>query len=95
MYAQLFIMKLGPGKRTEAEKIADKYHNLYKGMKGFVSSMYPGAPETGEYVSVNVWKSLEDLQAAAQTVRPIFEKEDGGKLQGPPDIRVYEVYEPK
>ena len=95
MYAQLLIMQLGPGKRSEAEQMANKYYNLYKGMKGYVSSIYPGAPETGEYISFHVWESLEDLQAATQTVRPIFEKEDGGKLQGPPDIRVYEVYKPK
>ena len=75
--------------------MADKYHNLYKGMKGFVSSIYHGAPDKGEYLSFHIWKTLEDLQAAAQTVRPIFEKEEGGKLQGPPDIRIYEIYEPK
>lgn len=95
MYAQQLIFQLGPGKRAVAEGMADKYYNLYKGMKGYVSSTYLGAPDKGEYVSFHVWKTLEDLQAAAEKLSPIFQKEDGGKLQGPPDIRVYEVYKPK
>ena len=95
MYAQQLIMQMGPGKRPIAEAVADKYYNLYKGMKGYVSSTFLGAPEKGQYASVIIWESLEDLQAAGQIVRPIFEKDEGGKLQGPPIIEIYEVYEPK
>ena len=64
-------------------------------MKGFVSGTFLGEPETGEYASLIVWESLENLKAAAQIGRPKFELATGGILKGPPSIRIYEVYQPK
>lgn len=64
MYAQLLIMQMGPGKRPEAEKVAGKYYNFYKGMKGYVTSTFLGAPDTGEYSSLVVWESVEYFDPA-------------------------------
>ena len=95
MYARMLVMTLGTGMREKAERIADEFNASYKAMKGFVSGTFLGEPKTGEYASLIIWKSLEDLKAAAKIGRPKFELATGGILKGPPSIRIYEVYQPK
>ncbi len=94
MYAQLLLMTLGPGMQQAAELIADQSSVSYKTMKGFVSATFLGEPEAGEYSSLILWESLEDLQAASQIMRPKFEQAIGKIVKGPPSIRIYEVYQP-
>ncbi|MFC2019809.1 antibiotic biosynthesis monooxygenase family protein [Chloroflexota bacterium] len=95
MYAQLFTFTLGPSMLAAAEQIADKSFPGYKSMKGFKSVIYLGDDGSGEYASLSIWESKEDLEAAAAILRPKTEEALAGIAKGPPIRKVFEVYEPK
>jgi len=95
MYASLFTLKTAPGKRTEAEGLADKMYPVYKGMKGFKSVVYFGDPDNNEYGSFYTWETKEDLEAAYNLGRTKLEEMVGPLVIEPPVRKIYEVYEPK
>lgn len=95
MYAFMTMFVLGPGMRSTAEKIADQFAPAYGSAKGFKSIMYLGDDSVGEYGSISVWESLEDLNAFRQIGGPRLEKALSGIVKGQPNLRLFEVYEPK
>jgi len=95
MYAMLFTFKLGPNMRPAAEQIADQSFLGYKSMKGFKSVTYLGDYESGDYAGLSIWESKEDLEAAAEIMRPKTEEALAEIVKEPPVRKIYEVYEPK
>ena len=95
MYASLFTIKTAPGKRTEAEGLADKMYPVLKDMKGFKSALYFGDPDNNEYGSLYIWETKEDLEAAYSVTEPKVGEMLGPLAVEPPIRRVFEVYEPK
>ena len=95
MYASLTTIKMSPGKRAEAEKVADQMLPIVKGMKGFKSVVYFGDDENNEYGGLYVWETKEDLEAAYSVTGPKLQEMLGPYAIEPPVRRVYEVYEPK
>lgn len=95
MYAHLVLFTLGPGMRTAAEKMADQFAPAYKAAKGFKRLTFLGDDAAGEYGSLSVWESEEDLAAYLEVAVPQFEAALKGIAKGPPTIRTFEVYEPK
>ena len=95
MYAQLFTFKLGPNMRPTAEQIADQSNSGYKSMKGCKSVTFIGEDQSGEYGALSIWESKEDLEAAAEIMRPKTEEALADIVKEPPIRKVYEVYEPK
>ena len=95
MYAQLSIIKLGPGMRSPAEKLADQFAPLLKSLKGFQKVTFFGDEAVGEYGSLSIWASKEDAEAAAVIIEPELKKAVGGMLKAPPTRQFLEVYEPK
>ena len=95
MYAHLVLLTLGPGMRTAAEKMADQFAPAYKAAKGFKGLTLLGDDEAGEYGSLTIWESEEDLAAYLEAVTPQHEAVLKGIVKGPPMIRAFEVYEPK
>ena len=95
MYASLTTFKTTPGKRAEAEKVANQLFLTIKSMKGFKSVVYFGDSDNNEYGSLYTWETKEDLETAYSSVLPKLRELIGPIAAEPPVRRVYEVYEPK
>lgn len=95
MYAQLVLFPLGLGMRTEAEQMADEFNLLHKGIKGFKSATFLGDDSNGNYGSLSIWETPEDLQAASEILRPKLQEALSGIAKGEPTVQIFEVYEPK
>ena len=95
MYASLSTFNIGPGMRAVGEKIADQESQLLKNMKGFKEVIYLGDVETGEYASLIIWESKEDIEAAYLIISPKTQEAVGSLLKAPPKRKIFEVYKPK
>ena len=95
MYAQFLTFQMGPGKRAAAEKMADDFNLLHKGLKGYKNAIYLGNDTTGEYGSLSIWETPEDIKSAAEILQPELEKALQGIADGAPAVHVFEIYEPK
>ena len=94
MYAQLLIFKTAPGKRSEAEKLADTCAPL-KAMKGFLRATYFGDYDNNEYGCLYIWETKEDMEAALNSLGPGMQEATSALAIEPPLRRFYEVFEPK
>ena len=95
MYASLTLFKTTPGKRAEAEGLADKVYPVIKAMKGFKSVVYFGDSDNNIYGALYTWETKEDLDAAYSSIQPKLQEMLGPLAIEPPTRRIYEVYEPK
>ena len=95
MYASLTTFKTAPGKRTEAEGLADKLYPIMKAMKGYKSVVYLGDYDNNEYGALYTWETKEDLDAAYSSIQPKLHEMLSPLVIEPPVRRVFEVYEPK
>ena len=95
MYASLTTFKTAPGKRADAEKVADQSFAANRSMKGFKSTVYLGDTENNEYGSLSIWETKEDMEAAWSMIMPKLQEALKPLAIEPPTRRVYEVYEPK
>ncbi len=95
MYAQLLLFTIGTGMRDKAEKMADELKVAHKTLKGFKSDIFLGDDAIGEYGSLTIWETPEDIKSAMDILRPNIEKALSGIAKGAPTVRVFEVYEPK
>ncbi len=95
MYAQLVMLTLGPGARSAAEKLADQFAPALKTLKGFKRVTFIGDDTVGEYGSLSLWETKEDVEAAAAVLGPKLEQAVSGIAKAPPTRRFFEVYEPK
>ena len=95
MYAQLVMLTLGPGTRSTAEKLADQFAPALKALKGFKRVTFLGDETVGEYGTLSLWESKEDVEAAAAVLGPKLEQAVSGIAKSPPTRRFFEVYEPK
>jgi len=95
MYATLTTLQLGPGMRSAGEKTADQSASLLKNLKGFKSATFFADDEIGQYLSLNVWETKEDAEAAWAIIGPKMQEAIGSILKAPPTRQVFELYEPK
>ncbi|MFQ5693050.1 MAG: antibiotic biosynthesis monooxygenase family protein [Nitrospinota bacterium] len=95
MYARLATFNVGSGMWERMTKAADKAASHYKAQKGFRSVTFLGDDAGGGYGSFSVWESKEDAEAAGEALRPFLQEEVSDIIQGPPSVRVFEVYEPE
>ena len=95
MYGQMLILKTAPGKRSEAEKVADQAFAILKGVKGFKGATYFGDPDKNEYGSFYLWETKEDLDAVMKDIMPRMQEVTNALAIEPPLRRIYEIYEPK
>jgi len=95
MYAQLVMLTLGPGTRSTGEKLADQFAPALRALKGFKRVTFFGDETVGEYGSLSLWESKEDVEAAAAVLGPKLEQAVSGIAKVPPTRRFFEVYEPK
>lgn len=95
MYATLVMFTLGPGTRSTAEKLAEQFAPLIRGLKGFKNITFFGDDEVGEYASVTIYESKEDAEAAVANTGPRLEEALKGIVKGPPTRWLFEVFETK
>ena len=95
MYAQLLMFTIGSGMRAEAEKMVNEFAIAHKSFKGFKKAVYFGDDASGDYGSLTVWETQEDIASAAAVLRPNLEKALGSISKGAPSSRIFEVFEPK
>jgi len=95
MHALLLLLPLGPGNRAVAEELGDRFSRLHQSAEGFKGETFLVDDAAGEYGSLSLWASREDVDAFRQAAGPRLQEALGGIVQGPPTIRLFEVYEPK
>ena len=95
MYGQMLIFKTAPGKRSEAEKMADQSFAAVKVIKGLKSVTYFGDPDNNEYGSLYLWETKEALDAVMKEMMPKMREMTNALAVEPPFRRIYEIYEPK
>ena len=95
MYAQMLMFKTAPGKRSEAEKMANQSFAAVKGSKGFKGVTYFGDDDNNEYGACYLWATKEDLDAVMKELMPRLKEATNALAIEPPFRRIYEVYEPK
>lgn len=94
MYARLIMFTLGEGKRPFAEGMAKQFHNAMQGLKGFKSATFVTDDVIGEYGVISLWETKEDAEAAGAAMGPGLQQALQGQVQGPPSIRLLEVFQP-
>jgi heme-degrading monooxygenase HmoA len=95
MYATFVMFTLGPGTRPTAEKLAEQFAPVIKGLKGFKSIIFLGDDAVGEYASLTIYESKEDAEAAVAVTGPRLEEALKDIVKGPPTRRLFEVFETK
>jgi heme-degrading monooxygenase HmoA len=99
MYIRLNMFSVGSGKRSEVEKLADRFTPIFKAQRGFKSvTFFEADAAAGEYGSFSLWETREDAEAADAALLPQLQQAVGGaglQMRGTPIRRIGEVYEPK
>ena len=95
MYAQLVTFKTAPGKRSEAEGLADRAYAAVKNIPGFKGLTCFGDPESNEYGALYLWESKEVLDAVSKELMPKMREATNALALEPAKRQDYEVYEPK
>ena len=75
MYAFLVLFPLGPGMRTRTEKLSGQFASVHRATKRSKTETFLSADIAGEYGSLALWESKEDIEA--------FRKAAGPQLQRP------------
>lgn len=91
MYARLVRFSFGPGKRAEAQAVADEIAPLIASQAGCESVTVFGDDSDGEYGIFVLWDSAANADAAARVVRPKLDEHLSGNVQRAPETRLFEV----
>jgi heme-degrading monooxygenase HmoA len=94
MFARWILCSMRRGARSSVERVADRIAPLYRGREGFKGLMVLMGEITGEYAILTLWERREDAEAAGAVPFPHGYEEFAALLQGPPTVRILEVYEP-
>jgi heme-degrading monooxygenase HmoA len=94
MYVHLVLFNLGPGMQEKAEKIASDAGKGYPLLNGFKGVTFFGDSTVGEYGSMSLWESLEDLQNALKISKPRLDQDLSGLEKAPRKVHMSEVYQP-
>ena len=94
MYVRLVTFKFGDGGRQKAEELAGDLGSAIGGLNGCQGVTFFGDDSDGEYGLFVLWESKEDADAAATVIGPRLQGHLAGNVQGPSNIRLYEVIEP-
>lgn len=94
MFARLVRFSFGPGKSQEAQAFANEMVPLINSQPGCDGTTVFGDAADGECGIFVLWDTQEHADAAAELVRPRLDAHLAGKVQGPPDARLFPVIDP-
>jgi quinol monooxygenase YgiN len=92
MYARLVRFSFGEGQRSAAQELADDLVPLIASQPGCVSVTGFGDAADGQCGIFVLWDTQANADAAAQLVRPKLDAHLSGKVQQPPETRLFEVF---
>ena len=96
MYGRLNLMQGRPEDRAKMEAIADRFAPLFRQQRGFRDVTFFIDEQAGLYGTFSRWDAREDAEAAGAALRAELQRALADvDLQGPPQIRTVEIYEPK
>ncbi len=95
MYARLVMFNVGQGVRQDINQLADQFAAAHLEMQGFRDQTYLADEEAGDYVGLFIWESKEDDERAWAELGPRFQEATQDMLKAPPEVRLFEVYEPQ
>lgn len=95
MYIRLITFNLEPGMRPMAERLADRFVPLLRARHGLVTVVFFANNAAGEYGTLTIWESKEDVETEATILIPRLQDALAGISSERPLIRLYEVYEPR
>lgn len=91
MYARLVRFSFGPGRSAEAQALAGEIGPLIAAQPGCESVTVFGDGRDGEYGIFVLWDTADHANTAAGVVRPQLDEHLSGKVQRPPETRLFEV----
>jgi hypothetical protein len=91
LYARLVRFTFRPGKRVEAQALADDLAPQIEALDGCSGVTVFGDEADGEYGIFVLWDSQAAADAAAGVISPQLSKHLAGSSLGAPDIRLFEV----
>ena len=94
MNLRLVQFSLGPGKQSAAESIADKVVPKIRAQKGCIRCEFFADHESGDYGIVVLWESRKAAVDASGVIGPVL-MPAVASAGASPDIRLFDVYEPK
>jgi quinol monooxygenase YgiN len=94
MFARLVRFSFGPGKSQEEQALANEMVPLINSQPGCHGATVFGDEADGECGIFVLWDTQADADAAAAVVGPRLNEHLAGKVQGPPDARLFPVIEP-
>ena len=95
MDVRLVRFTFGPGKHAEAQSLAKELVPAIRALKGCSNATFFGDDADGSYGLFVLWASQGDADAAAAVIGPKLQAGLAGNVKEPPDIRLFEVIEPK
>ena len=96
MYIRLVQFKLGQGKRSAAEAVADKVIPAIRKQPGCERAEFYLDDAAGDYGFIVLWASRQAADASYPVIYPILTSSvDSAGGAGTLNIRTLEVYEPK
>ena len=95
MYARYFTFKSTPENRSAIEKLADDVYRHTKSLAGFVSATYLMSDDQTHYISLTVWQTREQAEAAGASIRDLVMPTIQKLATAAPEVAIMEVYDPK
>jgi quinol monooxygenase YgiN len=91
MYVRLVRFSFGPGKEEAIHELAHDLIPAISAQTGCKSALCFGDTSSGEYGLSVQWDSKEHADAASAVIGPRLSHHLAGKVQGQPDIHLFEV----
>jgi quinol monooxygenase YgiN len=95
MFARLVRFSLGPGQQAAVQALSNDLVPLISEQPGCEAvSLFADAGD-GQCGIFVLWDTQDHADAASNVVRPKLNEHLAGKVQAPPDARLFEVIAPK
>lgn len=91
MYVRLVRFSFGPGKEEAINELANDLIPAISAQTGCQGALCFGDKSSGEYGLFVQWESTENADAASAVIGPRLSQHVAGKVQGQPDIHLFEV----
>jgi len=91
MYVRVVRFTFGPGKEEAINELAHDLIPAVSALTGCQGAICFGDKASGEYGLFVQWDSQDHADAASEVIRPRLLHHLAGNIQGPPDMRLFEV----